>query len=262
MNELERDKIRRKVQENYGKVAKEETQGCNCCSSSCCSPSELSDVSTKLGYSEEEQKSVPSGSNMGLGCGNPQAIANIKVGETVLDLGSGGGFDCFLASKKVEEAGKVIGIDMTQEMISKARQNAENNNFKNVEFRLGEIENLPVADNTVDVIISNCVINLSPNKEQVFKETYRVLKSGGRLAISDIVLTAELPNKIKEDLGLYSACISGASYIKDLEQYMSSAGFKDIKITPKEQSKEFIKEWTPDFNVQDFIVSANIEAIK
>jgi len=261
-DELEMDKIHRKVQEDYKKVATQEVQGCNCCSSSCCSSSELNDVSAKLGYSEEEQNEVPIGANMGLGCGNPQAIANIKLGETVLDLGSGGGFDCFLASRKVGETGKVIGIDMTAEMISKARNNAKENDFQNVEFRLGEIENLPVANETVDVIISNCVINLSPNKEQVFKEAYRVLKNGGRLAVSDIVLTAELPDEVKKDLSMYSACVSGASYIKDLEQYMTVAGFKNIKISPKEESKEFIKEWTPDFNVQDFIVSANIEAIK
>jgi len=262
MNELEEDKIRRQVQEDYKKVATEDTQGCNCCGSSCCSPSELNDVSTKLGYSEEEQNAVPVGANMGLGCGNPQAIANIKSGETVLDLGSGGGFDCFLASKKAGDTGKVIGIDMTAEMISKARTNAEKQNFKNVEFRLGEIENLPVANETVDVIISNCVINLSPNKEQVFKEAFRVLKNGGRLAISDIVLTAELPDEVKKDLGLYSACVSGASYIKDLEQYMSLAGFNEIKIASKDESKEFIKEWSNKFKVQDFIISASIEAIK
>lgn len=262
MDDLEMDKIRRKVQDDYKKVATEEIQGCNCCGSSCCSPTELNDISTQLGYSKEEQDNVPTGANMGLGCGNPQAIANIKLGETVLDLGSGGGFDCFLASRQVGETGKVIGIDMTSEMISKARNNAKDNDYKNVEFRLGEIENLPVADNTVDVIISNCVINLSPNKEQVFKDAYRVLKKGGRLAISDIILTADLPTEIKQDLKLYSACVSGASYINDLEQYMNIAGFKDIKITPKENSKEFIKEWSKDFNVQDFIVSANIEAIK
>ncbi|MCL2860110.1 MAG: arsenite methyltransferase [Oscillospiraceae bacterium] len=262
MDELDMDKIHRKVQNDYKKVAMEEAQGCNCCSSSCCSSSELSNLSTQLGYSEEEQNSIPKGANMGLGCGNPQAVANIKLGETVLDLGSGGGFDCFLASKQVGDIGKVIGIDMTAEMISKARNNAKENNFTNVEFRLGEIENMPVANETVDVIISNCVINLSPNKEQVFKEAYRVLKNGGRLAISDIVLTAELPDEVKKDLSLYSACVSGASYMKDLEKYISLAGFKNIQITPKEESKEFIKEWTPEFNVQDFIVSANIEAIK
>jgi len=262
MNDLEMDKIRRKVQDDYKKVATEEVQGCNCASSSCCSPTELGDLSTQLGYSKEEQDAVPTGANMGLGCGNPQAIASIKQGETVLDLGSGGGFDSFLASRQVGETGKVIGVDMTAEMISKARNNAKTSNYTNVEFRLGEIENLPVADNIVDVIISNCVINLSPNKEQVFKEAYRVLKNGGRLAISDIVLTADLPNEIKQDLKLYSACVSGASTINDLEQYMSVAGFNDIEITPKENSREFIKEWSQDFNVQDYIVSANIQAKK
>ena len=262
MNDLEMDKIRRKVQDDYKKVATEEVQGCGCSSSSCCSPTELIGLSIQLGYSEEEQDAVPVGANMGLGCGNPQAIANIKQGETVLDLGSGGGFDSFLASRQVGETGKVIGVDMTTEMINKARGNARKSNYTNVEFRLGEIENLPVADNTVDVIISNCVINLSPNKQQVFKEAYRVLKNGGRLAISDIVLTADLPAEIRQDLKLYSACVSGASSINDLEQYMSVAGFNDVEITPKENSKEFIKKWAQDFKVQDYIVSANIQAKK
>ena len=256
------DKIRRQVQENYKKVATGKNKECGCSGSSCCSPIGLSNLSTQLGYSKEEQDIVPAGANMGLGCGNPQAIASIKLGETVLDLGSGGGFDSFLASRQVGETGKVIGVDMTAEMVSKARNNAKTNSYTNVEFRLGEIENLPVADNTVDVIISNCVINLSPNKEQVFKEAYRVLKNGGRLAISDIVLTAELSTEMKQDLELYSSCISGASCINDLEQYMSNAGFSDIEITPKENSREFIKEWSQEFNVQDYIVSANIQAKK
>ena len=262
MNELEMDKIRRRVQSDYKKVALDEVQGCGCSGSSCCSPIQLSALSAQLGYTKQEIDAVPAGANMGLGCGNPQAIANIKPGETVLDLGSGGGFDCFLAAQKTGDAGKVIGIDMTSEMISKARANAKAGGYNNVEFRLGEIENLPVADNTADVIISNCVINLSPNKERVFQEAYRILKPGGRLAVSDIVLTAELPEDVKNELSFYSSCISGASYIKDLERCMVSAGFKDIKIEPKEESKEFIREWAPEFNVQDFIVSAAIEAVK
>ena len=179
------------VMESYKKIAIE--------SSNCCGDN----ISKSIGYSEEELEIVPNGSNLGLGCGNPQLIANICEGETVLDLGSGAGFDCFLASKKVGEDGLVIGVDMTFEMVTKARNNAFENNYNNVDFRLGEIENLPVADNSVDVIISNCVINLSPNKQRVYDEAYRVLKEGGRLAISDIVLMKDLTDEMKEDEKLY-----------------------------------------------------------
>ncbi|UPM56151.1 arsenite methyltransferase [Gottfriedia acidiceleris] len=264
MKELEKDSIRQTVRDNYKKVALNVLEKDCCGTTDCCSSTDntLSNYTNKLGYSNEELQSVPEGSNMGLGCGNPQAIANIKPEETVLDLGSGGGFDCFLAARKVGESGRVIGVDMTPEMISKARLNAEKNSFKNVEFRLGEIENLPVANDSVDVIISNCVINLSPDKNRVFQEAYRVLKKGGRLAISDIVLTADLPDDIRNDLSFYSGCISGSSYIKDLEQYLQLAGFNAIRIVPKDDSHEFIKEWAPGRNVQDYIVSAVIEAVK
>lgn len=179
------------VMESYKKIAIE--------ISDCCGDN----ISKSIGYSEEELEIVPKDSNLGLGCGNPQLIANICEGETVLDLGSGAGFDCFLASKKVGDSGQVIGVDMTFEMVTKARNNAYENNYNNVDFRLGEIENLPVADNTVDVIISNCVINLSPNKQRVYDEAYRVLKEGGRLAISDIVLMKDLTDEMKEDEKLY-----------------------------------------------------------
>lgn len=179
------------VMESYKKIAVE--------SSNCCGDN----ISKSIGYSEEELETAPKDSNLGLGCGNPQLIANICEGETVLDLGSGAGFDCFLASKKVGDSGQVIGVDMTFEMVTKARNNAYENNYNNVDFRLGEIENLPVADNTVDVIISNCVINLSPNKQRVYDEAYRVLKEGGRLAISDIVLMKDLTDEMKEDEKLY-----------------------------------------------------------
>lgn len=266
MKELEKDSIRQTVRENYKKVALKVSES-DCCGTSCCSPNEnvelnMSDYTNKLGYTNEEQSSVPEGANMGLGCGNPQAIANIKSGEVVLDLGSGGGFDCFLAARKVGGNVKVIGVDMTPEMISKARSNAEKNSIENVEFRLGEIENLPVADETVDVIISNCVINLSPDKGRVFQEAYRVLKKGGRLAISDIVLTAELPQEIRNDLSFYSGCISGSSYVKELEQFLQLAGFNEIRIVPKDDSIEFIRDWAPGHNVQEYIVSAVIEAFK
>jgi SAM-dependent methyltransferase len=215
-----------------------------------------------MGYSPEEVTAIPEGANMGLGCGNPTAIASLEPGETVLDLGSGGGFDCFLAAKQVGESGTVIGVDMTPEMVSKARQNALKGKFFNIEFRLGEIEHLPVADNSVDVIISNCVINLSPEKSRVFKDAFRVLKKGGRLAVSDIVATAPLPEEARNDLALYTACISGASMIEELEDMMKEAGFSNIRIAPKDESKRFIREWAPERRVEDYIVSATIEAVK
>ncbi|MEX2415591.1 MAG: arsenite methyltransferase, partial [Paenibacillaceae bacterium] len=206
---------------------------------------------------------APAGSNMGLGCGNPQTIADLKPGETVLDLGSGGGFDCFLASRQVGDHGKVIGVDMTPEMISKARMNAEKGGFHNAEFRLGEIEHLPIANDSVDVIISNCVINLSPNKAQVFQDAYRVLKSGGRLAISDIVTTTEFPQEIKNDIGaLYSGCISGASSIEEVKSMLEQSGFINISVMPKDESKSFIKQWVAGINIEEYIVSAVIKADK
>jgi ubiquinone/menaquinone biosynthesis C-methylase UbiE len=199
---------------------------------------------------------------MGLGCGNPQAIASLKPGEIVLDLGSGSGFDCFLAAKAVGETGKVIGVDMTPEMVSKARENAAKAGFKNIEFRLGEIEHLPVADNSVDVIISNCVINLSPEKHKVFDDAFRVLKAGGRLAVSDIVATAELPEEVKDDLALHAGCMAGASLISDVEAMLRKSGFLDIRIQPKDESREFIRTWAPGRHIEDYVVSATIEAMK
>jgi SAM-dependent methyltransferase len=199
---------------------------------------------------------------MGLGCGNPQAIADLKPGETVLDLGSGGGFDCFLAARQVGETGQVIGVDMTADMIAKARENALKGGYANVEFRLGEIEHLPVADASVDVIISNCVINLSPEKLDVFREVYRILKPGGRLAISDVLATAPLPAELKNDLQLLSACVSGAATVVEITAMLQEAGFQDIEIQTRDESRELIREWGPEKNVQDYIVSASIEAVK
>lgn len=265
MNPIKKDEIRKAVRENYGKIAEENNAGCVCDTASCCDSSPAlspEDISRGLGYTQEEVSTIPLGANMGLGCGNPHAIASLKNGETVLDLGSGGGFDCFLAAKAVGDEGHVIGIDMTAEMVAKARQNTEKGGFKNVEFRLGEIEYLPVADDTVDVIISNCVINLSPEKEKVFKDAFRVLKKGGRLAISDVVATAELPEKIKNDLSLHCSCVSGASPIGDLKTILEKVGFKEIRIQPKDESKEFIKTWAPDRNIEEYVVSASIEAVK
>jgi ubiquinone/menaquinone biosynthesis C-methylase UbiE len=199
---------------------------------------------------------------MGLGCGNPQAIAALKPGETVLDLGSGGGFDCFLAAQQVGETGQVIGVDMTPEMVSKARENAAKAGYANVEFRLGEIEHLPVADATVDVILSNCVINLSPDKRRVFQEAFRILKPGGRLAIADIVATAPMPEEVKHDLALLAGCVAGAAEIDALISMLVEAGFTNICIKPKDESKEVIRAWIPGRRIEDYIVSATIEAVK
>jgi len=258
---IEDNKIRNAVREHYSNIAQSNTSGCGCSCSDQGSKS-AKEISQELGYSLEELDSVPELSNMGLGCGNPLAIASLKPGETVLDLGSGGGFDCFLARAKVGSEGYVIGVDMTPDMISLARKNASEMGYENIEFRLGEIENLPVRDNSVDVIISNCVINLSPNKERVFKEAYRVLKNGGRLSISDIVITQELPSHIKEDLKFYSGCISGAATINYIEEILLKIGFSNISISQKENSDKIVNEWSPENNVEDYITSVTIQATK
>ncbi len=267
MDNTEADNIRNKVRDSYSKVAESNNNG-DCCgvATSCCGVSDDEQInqliSTRLGYSKADLDSVPEGADMGLGCGNPKAIAALQAGETVVDLGSGGGFDAFLAANEVGEKGRVIGVDMTPEMISKARNNAQKANYTNVEFRLGEIEHLPIADNSVDTIMSNCVINLSPNKQQVFNDAYRILKPGGRLAISDVVSSTDLPNEIKNNTTLYSACVSGASSINELENMMQSAGFTNIKIEAKDESRDFIKDWAPGSNIEDYVVSATIQAIK
>ena len=245
MVEIEDEKIRKIVREQYAKIA-ECSQGYNCCgpstspesnpTSSCCGDTGTTqNYSSNLGYSEEEQKSVPQGSDLGLGCGNPTALASIKEGEIVVDLGSGAGFDCFLAANKVGGKGKVIGVDMTPQMIDTARENAFKGGYENVEFRLGEIENLPVADNTADLIISNCVINLAPDKDKVFQEAYRVLRPGGRIMVSDIVLTKELPENIKNSMEAYVGCVSGAILKDDYIKKIENAGFEEVEI---KESKE------------------------
>jgi len=260
---LKSDNIKSHIREKYGKIAQINT--CGCCDglSGCCgsniSPEK---VALELGYTQDDLKMMPEASNMGLGCGNPQAITELKKGEAVLDLGSGGGIDCFLASRAVGESGQVIGVDMTQEMIDKSSRIAAELGYSNVEFRLGEIENMPLEDNYVDVVMSNCVINLSPEKSKVFEEVYRVLKSGGRLAVSDIVAAAELPPEIKNDLALYGDCIAGAELIDNIEKLLKEAGFENIRITPVDESREFIRNWVPGKDIQDFIVSANIQAVK
>ncbi len=199
---------------------------------------------------------------MGLGCGNPQAIAQMKRGEVVLDLGSGGGFDCFLAAKQVGEEGRVIGVDMTPEMLAKARENARKGNYTNVEFRLGEIEHLPVADNSVDVIISNCVINLSPAKGQVFRESYRVLKPKGRLAISDVVAINRLPDEVCQNKDAFCGCVAGAAQASEVEQMLWDAGFSEVSIEIKEESAQFIRDWFPGSGVENYVRSAVITAVK
>lgn len=205
---------------------------------------------------------VPPGADLGLGCGNPQAIAALQPGEKVLDLGSGAGFDCFLAVRQVGPQGQVIGVDMTAEMVVRARDNAQEAGYANVEFRLGEIEHLPVADASVDVIISNCVINLSPDKGQVFREAFRFLKPGGRLAISDLVATAPLPPEVRNDLALYAGCMAGAVSIDTLEEMLQEAGFHQIRLRPQDESRQLIRQWAPGRRIEDFIVSASIEAVK
>ena len=261
------DAHRNEVRDAYAQVAKASDEG-GCCGieSSCCGVSEDGAInaliSTRLGYSEEDLASVPSGADMGLGCGNPKAIAALQAGETVVDLGAGGGFDCFLAAGEVGDSGRVIGVDMTPTMLSKARLNAEKGKFSNVEFRLGEIEHLPIPDGTADVIISNCVINLSPNKHQVFREAFRILKSGGRLAISDVVATVELPEEMRNDPALIAGCMGNASLVGDLEQMIADAGFSNVRIEPKDESRAFIKDWAPGRGVEDYVVSATIEAVK
>ncbi|MFA5317150.1 MAG: arsenite methyltransferase [Dehalococcoidales bacterium] len=226
---MEKDELRQAVREGYGKIAQ---GGGSCCgpAASCGCADMAQNVSQQVGYSGDEIRSVPEGANLGLGCGNPVALASLKEGETVLDLGSGGGFDCFLAADRVGESGRVIGVDMTPEMLARARENARKGDYRNVEFRLGEIEHLPVADNSVDTVISNCVINLVPDKKDAFRETFRVLKSGGHLMISDIVLLAELPDFIKESIAAYVGCVSGAMLREEYLEAIRGAGFQDVSI--------------------------------
>ena len=255
--------IKKKVRESYGEIAKNECScGCSPTNEPCCG--EEAKAATKaIGYSDKEIASVPEGANLGLGCGNPIALASLKPGETVVDLGSGPGFDSFLAAKKVGRKGRVIGVDMTPEMIKKARRNARKGKFKNVEFRLGEIEKLPVKDNSADIVISNCVINLSPHKIKVFKEAFRVLKPGGRLMVSDIVLLKELPASIKKSSTAYIGCIAGASLKKDYLKAAEKAGFKKLKIM--EEVPFPLEGWVsekPTKNVAPHMASIKLAGIK
>jgi arsenite methyltransferase len=258
MSERSPDEVRSAVRDHYGNVAR--TKGAVGCAPSCCSPT--TGASLGLGYSESDLASVPEGADMGLGCGNPQAIASMRAGETVLDLGSGGGFDAFLASRQVGPTGRVIGVDMTPEMIAKARANATKLGASNVEFRLGEIEHLPVDPGTIDVILSNCVVNLSPDKGAVFREAHRVLKPGGRLAISDVVLMKDLPPAMNEEILALVGCVSGAARVDTLETLLREAGFVDVRVMPRPESRAFIREWLPGSGVEDHVASATIEARK
>ena len=264
MTEKQSDEVRRSVREAYAAVADAGGPCCGPSAISCCAPTDrpVAVSARRLGYSEAEIEAAPEGANMGLGCGNPTAIASLKAGETVLDLGCGGGFDSFLAAAKVGPQGHVIGVDMTAEMIEKARRNAEKKHAANVEFRLGEIEHLPVADETVDVIISNCVINLSPDKAAVYREAHRVLKAGGRLCISDIVATAPVPEAIRQDMGLVSSCIGGAAQVSEITGQLKQAGFGEVRVSVKEESRAFIADWAPGLGVEAYIASATIEASK
>ncbi|MDZ7377071.1 MAG: arsenite methyltransferase [candidate division KSB1 bacterium] len=227
---MKEENIRKVVRERYGKIAKEQSSCCGPSVSCCCGGDTISIISKNIGYSDDELNAVPEGANLGLGCGNPIALASLVPGEIVVDLGSGAGFDCFLAAQKVGPTGRVIGVDMTPDMIETARANARKGNYTNVEFRLGEIEHLPVADNFANIIISNCVINLSPDKAQVFREAYRVLKPGGRLMISDIVLLAELPGPIRESIDAYTGCLAGALLKEDYLGKISAAGFQQVEV--------------------------------
>ena len=293
MNPKNKQEIRDAVRHKYATIARDNSAA-TCCETidtlssatqalSCCGPSNMSaeqsvsessgcaptdasaeQVSTIMGYKQEDIKDVPEGANMGLGCGNPVALASLRPGETVVDLGSGGGFDCFLAAKAVGGSGKVIGVDMTPDMINKARSNIEKIEASNVDFRLGEIENLPIADNTADIIMSNCVINLSPDKQNVYNEAFRVLKPGGRLAISDVLTVAELPENIKNDLALVGACVGGAATIATTRELLEKAGFEDVRIELNDHSRELIRVWDPGKSekVTDYIFSASIQAFK
>ena len=276
---MEKEHIKKSVREHYAEVAR---KGTSCCAgpavaaSNCCGLSNIEEVGKAIGYSKDEMAAVPEGANLGLGCGNPLALSDLKEGETVVDLGSGAGFDCFLAVRRVGPAGRVIGVDMTPDMIEKARANAVKAGMPNVEFRLGEIEHLPVADGYADMIISNCVINLSTDKPQVFREALRVLKPGGRLMVSDLVLKRPLPESVRGSVEAYAGCISGAMLREDYLQAMRDAGFKDVRvvaessypigaINPDTSELAVLAEGLPPEDVAaaaDSVLSVKVRAVK
>jgi arsenite methyltransferase len=257
------DEIRSEVRSHYGEIAR---SGGSCCAPGCCTPgnaakpADASATTMRLGYSAEELAAVPDGSNLGLGCGNPQAIAALAPAETVVDLGSGGGFDCFLAGRQVGPHGKVIGVDMTADMITRARDNAARAGLSNVEFRLGEIEHLPVADQSADVVMSNCVINLSPDKAAVFREAFRVLRPGGRIAISDVVALRPVPADLRRDLALYTGCVAGAATIEETTALLQQSGFVDVRIAVNAAATEAMADLTPGHDLKSLAASASIQA--
>lgn len=257
MKTIDSETVRDHVRAHYSEIAQ---QGSSCCGGMSCGGAEAQ--ARTLGYSESDLTAVPAGANLGLGCGNPVAIASLQPGQTVLDLGAGAGFDAFLAARAVGPAGRVIGVDMTPEMVTKARANARKGNYAQVEFRLGEIEALPVADASVDVIISNCVINLCPDKRPVYREAFRVLRAGGRLAVSDVVARQELADEVKRDLALHSGCLSGATEQSDLAAILKEAGFTDIVIRPKGNTDEVITSWEAKRGFESMVFAAEVTATK
>lgn len=276
MNTIDPETIRSEVRRRYGAIATGEATLASPAPSSCCGGSASAEKTVSepgcgcgsdaqartLGYSEAELAAVPDGANLGLGCGNPVAMASLQPGQTVLDLGAGAGFDAFLAARAVGPTGRVIGVDMTPEMVTKARANAKKGGYPQVEFRLGEIEALPVADGIVDVIISNCVINLCPDKRPVYREAFRVLKPGGRIAVSDVVARGELPEEVKRDLALHSGCLAGATPQAELLAMLKEAGFVDIAVRPKGNSRDVIESWEAKRGFADQVFAAEVTATK
>src|SRR5215469_11919882 len=262
---MDEAQIKEMVRARYGGIATtaSEASCCGAAASACCGPETAShDKARRMGYSDAELAAIPEGASLGLGCGNPQAIAAMRPGEVVIDLGSGAGFDCFLAARQVGDAGQVIGVDMTHEMLKKARDNAAFIGARNVEFRLGELEHLPVADNAADVVISNCVINLVPDKAQVFAEAFRVLKPRGRLAVSDVINIAPLPPELRADPALLCGCVAGAAPAERIETWLREAGFVDIHVTPNFEGREMVESWASDRSIEDYIAAAMVEARK
>ncbi len=271
MTEKDSHEVRQAVRDHYAAVAVRADDSCCAPAAavpSCCDPAPNTAMaackteSRDLGYDEIALAEVPEGSDLGLGCGNPVAIASLRPGQTVLDLGSGGGLDCFLSARRVGPEGRVIGVDMTPEMLARARANAARAGFANVEFRLGEIEHLPVADGSVDVVMSNCVINLSPQKAAVFREIFRVLKPGGRVCVSDVVATSDLPDALTGDLTLVACCIGGASPVADITRWLEEAGFADVSIAVNEASRAVIAGWAPGTGAERYVASAIIAAVR